>query len=783
MSTPYNANESVIKQSLWEGFRQDWVWWALAGVLSFFFASWLMGGGKSWLPNLLYPYTYGGDSFSYQLNIMRNIEAPWYYFSERMGYPFGSVFLDYPASDNGSYAVVKVLGWLFGTSTAAYNLYFLLSFPVVTVATYVVSRSLGLSKPFSVAVALLYCFIPFHIGRIGHLFFTWYFVVPIYLYYGFRLVSHQVPFLQAGQPLWQRLLDGLMFIVLASFGVYYAVFACIVLGTAGLMGSVARASLKPFLASVMAIGFVVAGVLANVAPSILHAQEHGKNLAAVGRLPLETDLYGLKIAQLMIPQEDHRSESKREFATYYRNSFLLVNENVSASLGLIGSVGFLGLLAALFLTPLGMGTRGRLLDRRLSTMAVLSMALVVVSTIGGLATFFAIFISPAIRSWNRTSIFIGFLSLAGLALMVQLVLEKLNQSRLILLISAVIALVATYVGVRDQTAKPCKTCAANVQSMVQADKAFAAAIEKQLGSGAAVYQLPYISYPDTAPVGVMDTYAHMRLILNAPHLKFSYGGMMWRDGDWFYRMLAKRPMADQIAVVRLLGMTGVTLNRLGYFAQDESLKPPAMVDRSAPVKQEVAAFAKSTPPLQSPDGEVTFYHLDTLNPEAAQTEKQRALAVLADMGYALKDGKPQAIDDQFFDKADLRLPDLPKQYKEAKGLDIPGVHGRWMNADLVPTAIISFVKPLPAKFKLVLRGHALGPNVGQPLQIRVGGQTRSVTFDAAIESRSVEFELGKRVAAIELIPFKPVPANSVVPGPDARRLSVELESIAIEKLP
>lgn len=783
MSNPNSLTDSVIKQSLWESFRRDWAWWAVAGLLSFFFASWLMGGGQSWLPETHYPYTYGGDSFSYQLNIMRNIEAPWYYYSERMGYPFGSIFLDYPASDNGSYAVLKVLGWLFGTSTAAFNLYFLLSFPVVTVATYLVSRSLGLTKPFAVAVALLYCFIPFHIGRIGHLFFTWYFVVPVYLYYGFRLVSHQVPFFQAGQPLWQRLLDGLMLMVLASFGVYYAVFACIVLGTAGLMGSVARASLKPFLASILAIGFVVAGVVANVAPSILHAQEHGKNLAAVGRLPLETDMYGLKIAQLLIPQEEHRSEAMREFATYYRSSFLLVNENVSASLGLIGSAGFLILLAALFFTPMGIGARSRPLDRRMTIMAVLSMALVVVSTIGGLDTFFAIFVSPAIRSWNRTSIFIGFLSLAGLALVVQLALEKLNQPRLVVLISAVLALLATYVGVRDQTAKPCKDCAANVQSVVKADKAFADTIESQLGKGAAVYQLPYISYPDTAQVGVMDTYAHMRLILNAPNLKFSYGGMMWREGDWFYRTLAKRPMADQIAVVRLLGMTGVTLNRLGYYAMDESLKPPAMADRSAPVKQELAAFAKTTTPLQSPDGDVTFFRLDPLNPEAAATEKQRALAVLADMGYALKDGKPQAIDDQHFDTADLRLPDLPKQYKEAKGMDIPGVNGRWMNADLLPTTQISFIKPLPAKFKLVLRGHALGPNAGQALKIKVGNQIRNVVFNAAIETHTVEFDLSKRVAAIEMIPFKPIPANSVNPGSDLRRLSVEIESIGIEKLP
>lgn len=783
MNHAYTKFDSPLKQPLWEAFRRDWLWWGLASLISFFFASWLMGGGKGWMPNIQVPYTYGGDSFSYQLNILRNIEGPWYYYSERMGYPFGSIFLDYPASDNGSYAVIKLLGWIFGTSTAAYNLYFLLSFPIVTLTSYLVSRSIGLSKPFAMAVALIYCFIPFHIGRISHLFFTWYFVVPLYFYYAFRLVSDQVPFLQTGQKWQWRLLDALVLMILASFGVYYAVFACIVLGTAGLMGSVAKLSFKPFLAFVLAIGFVVAGVGVNVAPSILHAREHGKNLAAVGRLPLETDLYGLKIAQLLIPQESHRSEPMREFASFYHNSFLLVNENVSASLGFVGASGFLALMALLFFTPLGIGARSKVLDRRLGVMAVLSLVLVVISTIGGLATFFAIFVSPAIRSWNRTSIYIGFLSLAGLALIFQLAFERLNRPRLVMGLSALMALLAVYVGVRDQTSRPCATCSDDIAHVIKADRDFAGKIQAQLGKGAAVYQLPYITYPDAAQLGTMEIYAHMRLILNAPDLKFSYGGMIWREGDWFYRTLSKRPLADQLSVIRLLGMTGVTLNKYGYYEKDEKRTPPAQVDRSAPIKTELAANAKQTTPLEGPGGEITFYKLDPLTTDAKKADQQKAMAVLADMGYSLANGVPKAIDDEKFDVADFRNKELPKQMKEAKGLDQPGQLGRWMNADISPTTFISFIKPLPAKFTLVLKGHALGPNSGRPLTVRVGKQIRQVVFDHNITEHRFEFDLDKRVDFIELIPFKPVAVNSLHGGEDKRRLSVELESLSIERRP
>jgi phosphoglycerol transferase len=782
MSKLVPNNDPLIKHSLLDVLRQDWLLITLVSVLSFFVASWLMGGvTHGWLPNTSYPYTYGGDSYSYQLNIMRNIEAPWYYYSERIGFPFGSIFLDYPASDNGSYLVIKLLGWLTGSSTATFNLYFLLSFPVVTAATYVVSRALGLNKSLSVAVALLYCFTPFHIGRIGHLFFTWYFVVPIYIYYGLRMASGEVPFFQAGQAWHTRILDGLLLMVLASFGVYYAVFACIVFLVGGLLGTVSKLSVRPLLAALAGIGFVVAGVLVNVAPSVLHTQELGKNLSAVNRLPLETDLYGLKIAQMFVPHETHRNEALREFATFYRNNFLLVNENASASLGFIGAAGFIILIAGLFLAPMGIGQRARPIDRRVAVMGAMALALVLISTIGGFATFFALFISPAIRSWNRTSIFIGFLSLAGLALVVQLPIQRLKNTAITTALCIVLALLATYYGFRDQTAKYCPTCGQGVKAAYEQDQAFAKKMQSQLPKGGGVYTLPYISYPDTAAVGAMDTYAHMRLILNAPDLNFSYGGMMWREGDWFYRNLARRPMADQIAVVRLLGMHAVAVNRHGYYDPDGTTN--RRIDNSKVVLDAVAPFASQTSPTVSADQVYYFYKLDPLAAEAAAASKAKALAVLAEMGYVLKDGKPQVIDDQRFAPLDFTQLNLGSDVKSVHGLAEPTPSGRWTNADIMPSALISFSKPLPARFTLALTAHALGPNANQPVTIKIGDQSKTLVYGTGFETKTVEFSLGKRVDVIEFSPHKPVNADTILKNGDTRHLGIELQNLKIVALP
>jgi phosphoglycerol transferase len=775
-------NDPLIKHSLWEVLRQEWLLILLISVLSFFVASWLMGGvTHGWRPNISYPYTYGGDSYSYQLNIMRNIEAPWYYYSQRIGFPFGSIFLDYPASDNGSYLVIKLLGWLTGSSTASFNLYFLLSFPVVTAATYLVSRALGINKSLSVAVALLYCFTPFHIGRIGHLFFTWYFVVPLYIFYGLRMASGDIPFFQSGQGWGARMLDALLLMVLASFGVYYAVFACIVFMVGGLLGTVSKLSVRPLLSGLAGIVFVVMGVLVNVAPSVLHTQEFGKNLSAVGRLPLETDLYGLKIAQMFVPHETHRNETLREFATFYRGNFLLVNENSSASLGFIAAAGFVVLVAALLLTPMGIGQRARPIDRRVAVMGAMALALVLVSTIGGFATFFALFISPAIRSWNRTSIFIGFLSLAGLALVLQLPIQRLKNTAIATVLFVLLALLATYYGFRDQTAKYCPSCGDGVKSAFEQDQAFAKKMQAQLPKGGGVYTLPYISYPDTAAVGVMDTYAHMRLILNAPDLNFSYGGMMWREGDWFYRNLAQRPMADQIAVVRLLGMHAVAVNRHGY--HDPDATQTRRIDNSQVVLDAVAPFASQTPPTISADQVYYLYKLDPLETEAAAASKAKALTVLAAMGYVLKDGVPQVIDDQRFAPVDFTRLDLGSEVKSVHGLAEATPSGRWTNADIMPSALISFAKPLPARFFLELTAHALGPNANQPVTIKIGDQAKTLVFGTGFETKTVEFSLGKRVSVIEFIPHNPVNADTVLKNGDRRHLGIELQNLKIVALP
>jgi phosphoglycerol transferase len=99
-------------------------------------------------------------------------------------------------------------------------------------------------------------------------------------------------------------------------------------------------------------------VLLNVAPSLWHLAAMGPNLEGVNRFPAESELYGLKLAQMFLPRGDHRLDSFYDFASRYNYNFPLVTENISSSLGAAGSLGLLLLILSMFMAPMDHGFAG-----------------------------------------------------------------------------------------------------------------------------------------------------------------------------------------------------------------------------------------------------------------------------------------------------------------------------------------------------------------------------------------------------------------------------------------
>jgi len=769
--------------------KAEWNIWVPLSVFAFLAASLLMSGWPNGLiPETVIPYSYSGDGLAYLWNIQRVIEGTWYFTNDRSGFPFGSNHLDYPTSDTGSYLVIKLLGLIFNTAIAAQNLYYLLGFSLAAVAGYWVSRSIGISRPFSVVVAVLYAFTSFHFGRIGHLFFTWYFVAPLFFYVGFRLFSEKLIFTNTQISLKTKILNAIALLAMASFGIYYAFFGCLVIALCTVMSAAINRSWRHVNEGLLTLGLTILGVLLNVLPSLVHLFQQGENREGVNRFASESELYALKITQLLLPRGDHRLDSFFEFASKYNGFFSNVTENISASMGAVGSLGFLLLvvvsLISPFLYPKTIDTvslnKTSSAQLRFQVLAALALGLVLMGSMGGFSSLFAMLVSSSIRAWNRVSIFIAFISVVAFAMATDLLIQKYPKHTAMKIAGIASAFTILVLGILDQTVKPCHSCLLMNQELAKSDKAFMQSIEKSVPKNSAIYQLPYMAYSDNGAVNNLGSYDQARGHLHSEHLKWSFGSMRGRAGDWFYRKLALLPLQEQVVVVSAMGYAGIYIDRRGFIdASPENDKKCAKyaasqiarlknncvthVELEQSLEQSISQAIDATTKqfkLVSKDSQLVFLPLkpSVLN----QEELARANALILPIGYKLVNGVPVQLEGGFDDPIDLRKddPDMPVYLGGMTGLSgisitNEGRMGRWSNALHAKRVTVWLAKPLPKKFTLQIRAQAAGLNAGKPMQVKIGKQTKAIIFGSEFETKSVSFEIEEPIYKIEFKPADP----------------------------
>lgn len=808
--------------------KAEWLIWVPLSIIAFLSASLLMSGWPSGLiPETLVPFSYSGDGMAYLWNVQRAVEGAWYFENERSGFPFGSNHLDYPTSDTGSYVAIKILGLFFQNAAAVLNLYYLLGFSFCAVSAYLVSRTIGITRYFSLVVALIYTFTSFHFGRVGHLFFTWYFVAPLFFYVGFRLLSKQLIFTDSTLSSGAKLASFVGLLILASFGIYYAFFGCLVIIVCAAISAALHRSWKHLYEGLIILNGVILGVIFNVLPSLIHIFRNGENREGVSRLAAESELYALKITQLLLPRGDHRLDSFFEFASRYNSAFPLITENISASMGAIGSLGFIFLVGVMLISPFLYFRSNELTARsmpstnqlRFQVLAALSLGLVLMGTLGGFSSLFAMLVSSSIRSWNRISIFVTFASVVACLMAIDVLVLKLIKPKYLKFVGAALAFVILVLGVLDQTVKPCHTCLLDNSKLVSSDKAFIQTIEQSLPKQSAIYQLPYMAYPDNGAVHHLGSYDQARGHLHSKDLKWSFGLMRGREGDWFYRKLSLLPLSEQVSVISAMGYAGVYIDRRGYLdaAPQKDKRCSAFVDSHierlknncvsiAEVENSIAnaieanstmTISTKIQKLVSNDQQLSFMPLKAATGTIDRTafaEKSlvsaeklaQANAYLLPIGFKLVNGTPVQTEGGFETSIDLRKdnPDFPTYVGNVTGLaDIVITNGkrlgRWSDALVAKRVTVWLAKPLPKKFTLQIRAQAAGLNVGKPMQIKIGKHTQEVVFNVDFETKSVEFELDEPVYKIEFKPADPFsPARRWGYG-DTRLIAVLFQEILI----
>ena len=382
----------------------------LVGVLLMIWALDLRHG------HLRIPYLYQGDTMFYHLITKSLLDHGWFLTNPSLAAPHALDLRDVPTSDNNFHiALLKLITLFTNRYGRPLNLLFLLSFPLTIVCTLAVLRRFGVSWWTGVLASLLYTFVPYHFTRgEHHLFLSAYYQLPLLLMVVLWLCRDELQKFAAPRSWprvrWRSWEFGLSLGIclwIASSGYYYAFFACFFLLVGGALAAARWHNWRALALPLGLVATITAVVTVHLLPSIVHFARFG-SVGIVNRTAGEADIYGLRLAQLLLPVRWHRVQALWDLKIAY-NMRLLINENDDAALGVVGALSFLGLLGWLLLRKPEVEKLGeRSPHGLLSQLSVLNLAAFLLGTIGGLGSLVAFLAVPQVRAYTRISIFIAF---------------------------------------------------------------------------------------------------------------------------------------------------------------------------------------------------------------------------------------------------------------------------------------------------------------------------------------------------------------------------------------
>lgn len=574
--------------------KKELLYYGVGSILAVLYCFWTL---NLWNYDFNVPFWYLDGDTLFGAMVLKRWEDN-YFFNESLGAPFGSLLVDYPFFGDALNIAIRVLLLLFsgGNVGISINLFYIFLFPATFCTSFYVMRKLSIAKWIAFLCAMLYTALPYRILRNTlHLDLANFTYIPFCVYVCMLIYSQK-----KGDKLTKRSLIqlGIMLIPMAWSGIYYAFFACFFMGLTFLLKF-----FKDKTVSKIAIGSIleIVGLIAlAMLPYLYQFAIHGSNPAAPVRSPLEAEVYGLKITQFFIPNQSHGIPLLDSFLRIY--STAPVSNEGSEYLGIIGAF---GLLLSLF-TILGFQKE----DWRLQLLGKLNIGAILLGTIGGFGSVFALLVSPQIRAYNRISVFVAYFSLATFALLADNLSKRIKWKQVFM---AVVALLCA-VSLVEQTIFQKNTLMECAQSYYS-DEAFVKQIEDYASEGAMIFQYPYHAFPETPPKNNMGDYALARGFIHSDTLKWSYGDYKGRDSDIWHSNLTDQSIAQQIEIMTVVGFEGIYIDTYAYTQEQLS---QLTTEIEAVIGTEDICFG-------SADGRLLFYGLHNYQKQLQETYSQQEL--------------------------------------------------------------------------------------------------------------------------------------------------------------
>jgi phosphoglycerol transferase len=505
-----------------------------------------------------FPLQYSGGDYFFYLACSKTIrQSGWFFGNPLLGAPGAMNLLDYPLCDDLNLLGLRLCNLVTTNFVTALTLFYFLGFPLAALTTTAALRRLSISRPASAAAATLYALAPYHFFREHHVFLAFYIMLPPALAIAIRLAEGE-DFSIVDSPGRRKFLKTSAILLAAvSTGIYYAAFTGFFMALGGAIGALRARRPQRLAAPGIFLAVMLAGILLNTAPNLVERVRAGKNPDVAIRLPGESEVYALRLTYLLLPIVDDRIAPLAAVTNKYDTA--IYPPGAPASESRISGVGLLTAGGVVFLMCMALiACAGLAPPRPLGTLAAFTVAGFLLATYAGFGAVLAFLVTPMIRSWARMNICLAFFSLVAIGFVLdRFIVSHPGRSPNAGLICALIALLA--VSIYEQIPyqyidRPSITAGWN------SDDAFVQKTEQAAGRNAMIFQLPYVAFPESSPVGRMLDYDLFRGYFHSDTLTWSYGAMRGRDADKWQRAVASMPVPQMLGTLRDAKFDGIYID-------------------------------------------------------------------------------------------------------------------------------------------------------------------------------------------------------------------------------
>lgn len=490
--------------------------------------------------------------------------------------PFEFKAYDFPMPMFSAWVYIKTLGLFTANPVFVFNIFIISSFFLNAFAMFIVLRKLRINLFIAIAVAYLFTFLPFHYFRFGHTFYLGYFFIPLWIYYLLLLHNKKPLFFKKSMDAAKYSFDyskknlGIIFILVLSstWNFYYTFFFVFLLFFTLVSSYLYHKNKYHIYSALLVFLFAVTPFVVNMVPYKIYEHTYGKNLNVAQRNPIESEIYGLKITQLVFPVTNHHSGKMARLKEGYNQNTLLFNESQDSTLGLIASIGFILLIFIVFFQ--------NHFSKTLVRLSQLNLFALLLSTVGGFGVVFAYLVTPQIRAYNRISVFIAALAFIVIAIVINKIIrnnihKKMYQNILFFFLTLAIGIF----GVWDQLPLGSRmgTWEDSKHEFIS-DKKFVKQIEDIFRGkdNIQIAQYPYMPYPENGSIHQMRDYEQTYGYLHSKNIHWSYGAIKGREADYWFKDVAMKSLDLQVKTLEEAGFSGLVINRNGYADNGQAIE-------------------------------------------------------------------------------------------------------------------------------------------------------------------------------------------------------------------